>query len=39
MSNTIDDLMRDVCKQALDNVIAELERFNFNNISVRPLAA
>ena len=38
MSNTFDGLMGDVCKQALDNDIAELERFDFNNISVRPLA-
>lgn len=38
MSNTFDGLMRDVCKQALDNDIAELERFDFSDISVESLA-
>lgn len=39
MSNTFDALMRDVCKQALENDIATLERFDFNVALVIPLAA
>lgn len=39
MSSTFDALMRDVCKQALENDFAKLDRFDSNNTSVRPLAA
>ena len=36
---TFDGLIRDVCKQALENDIATLERFDFNVALVIPLAA
>ena len=39
MSNTFDALMRDVCKQALENDVTTLERFDFNDTLFKPLNA
>lgn len=39
MSSMFDSLMQDVCKQALENDIAKFDRFDFNDISVRPITA
>lgn len=39
MSSMFESLMQDVCKQALVNDIAKFDRFDFNDISVRPITA